>query len=238
MLVTAVGNLAAQAICWRKVRGGGNGTSRWTVAVAFIIPIPAPWVAQSSVSQVLIDSLVPCQALPLGTAAALVLGVGACGFLDPAMGLTLRGSQKPGKTALWAQSLPTARCSGVRSGPDLAVRRTFVAPTCKHSATNGESDPATSCSSLCSCWPPAADLNWQPPLQVATQDDPLPSASAGDRGDHCAHDPPGDVRFGTDPDLRRGGGSSPLPHLEQSPGRYQAKLPDLAATGCHCRSVP
>ncbi|MGA9147429.1 MAG: hypothetical protein WBZ04_07725, partial [Candidatus Nanopelagicales bacterium] len=96
-LVTAVIGLAGAGYLLAQGREAASRTSRWTVAVAFIIPaILLLGGAVVSKPEVLVDSLVPYEALPLGTAAALVLAVGACGFLDPAMGLTLRGSQKPG----------------------------------------------------------------------------------------------------------------------------------------------
>ena len=71
MLVTAVINLAGAGYLLAQGQEAASRTSRWTVAVAFIIPaIPLLGGAVVSKPEVLIDSLVPYQALPLGTAAA------------------------------------------------------------------------------------------------------------------------------------------------------------------------
>lgn len=130
MLVTAVIGLAGAGYLLAQGREAASRTSRWTVAVAFIIPaILLLGGAVVSKPEVLIDSLVPYQALPLGTAAALVLGVGACGFLDPAMGLTLRGSQKPGKAALWGAVIAAAFVLVFGLGLILLYGGAFVAPT-------------------------------------------------------------------------------------------------------------
>jgi hypothetical protein len=129
-LVTAVIGLAGAGYLLAQGREAASRTSRWTVAIAFIIPaILLLGGAVVSKPAVLVDSLVPYEALPLGTAAALVLAVGACGFLDPAMGLTLRGSQKPGKAALWGAVIAAGFVLVFGLGLILIYGGAFVAPS-------------------------------------------------------------------------------------------------------------
>ena len=119
----------AQAICWRKV-GRRQGTSRWTVAVAFIIPaILLLGGAVVSKPEVLIDSLVPYQALPLGTAAAFGARCWRVWIPRSSYGLDLRGSQKPGKAALWGAVIAAAFVLVFGLGLILLYGGAFVAPT-------------------------------------------------------------------------------------------------------------
>lgn len=130
LLVTAVIGLAGAGYLLAQGREAASRTSRWTLGFALVIPIIL-LLGGAVVSQpaVLVDSLVPFEALPLGTAAALVAAVAVCAFVDPSMGTVLRGSQKPGKAALWGAVIAGGFVLIFGIGLVLMYGGAFVAPT-------------------------------------------------------------------------------------------------------------
>lgn len=130
MLVTAVIGLAAAGYLLAQGREAASRTSRWTLGFALVIPvILLLGGAVVSSPEVLVDSLVPYEPLPLGSAAALVLAVAACGVVDPSMGTVLRGSAKPGKAALWGAVIAAGFVLVFGLGLVLIYGGAFVAPT-------------------------------------------------------------------------------------------------------------
>ena len=130
MLVTAVIGLAAAGYLLAQGREAASRTSRWTLGFALVIPIILLLGgAVVSSPEVLVDSLVPYEPLPLGSAAALVLAVAAWGLLDPSMGTVLRGSAKPGKAALWGAIIAGGFVLVFGIGLALMYGGAFVAPT-------------------------------------------------------------------------------------------------------------
>ncbi len=130
IVATAVIGLAGAGYLLAQGREAASRTSRWTIAIAFVIPVLVLLLGGVvGKPATLADSLVPFQALPLGTAAALVLSVVACGFLDPSMGLVLRGADKPGKAALWGAVIAGAFVLVFGLGLVLFYGGAYVAPT-------------------------------------------------------------------------------------------------------------
>lgn len=102
ILVTVVIGVAGAGYLLARGRESASRTSRWAAGFAFAIPVLLLLLgAVVSKPTVIVDSLVPYEALPLASAAAIIIAVAVCTFLDPALGLVLRGSTKPGKSALW-----------------------------------------------------------------------------------------------------------------------------------------
>lgn len=130
ILATAVIGVCGAGYLLAQGREAASRTSRWTIAIAFVIPVILLLLG-GVVGKVdtLANSLVPYEALPLGSAAALVLAVGACGFLDPAMGLVFRGAEKPGKAALWGAVIAASFVLVFGLGLALVYGGAFVAPT-------------------------------------------------------------------------------------------------------------
>lgn len=130
MLATAVLGLAGAGYLLAQGREAASRTSRWTIGIGFFIPVllllGGAVVGKPST---LADSLVPYEPLPLGTAAALVIATAACGFLDPSMGLVLRGAIKPGKAALWGAVIGGAFVVVFGIALILLYGGAFVAPT-------------------------------------------------------------------------------------------------------------
>ncbi len=130
ILVTVVIGVAGAGYLLGQGREAASRTSRWTVGIAFAIPVILLLLgATVSSPAVLVNSQVPSEALPLGSAAAMVLGVAACAFLDPAMGVVLRGSAKPGKAALWGAVIAAGFVLVFGLALVLVYGGAFVAPT-------------------------------------------------------------------------------------------------------------
>ena len=97
-LATAAIGISCAAYLLACGREGASRTSRWLLGIGLVIPVLLLAVgAVLGSPSTLTSSLVPSASLPLGAAAAVLLAVIAAGFVDPVAGLTLRGSEAPGK---------------------------------------------------------------------------------------------------------------------------------------------
>lgn len=127
--------IAAIGICgagylYARGREASSRTSRWTVVIAFIIPVFLLAIGAALGSPAtIVDSLVPYTPVPLGTAGALLAAVVAMSIVDPAVGEVVRGAAKPGKAALWGAVIGGAFTLVFSLGLILVYGGAFVAPS-------------------------------------------------------------------------------------------------------------
>ncbi len=103
--IAAIGLCGAGYLLARG-REAASRTSRWTLGFAVVIPILL-LVAGAVIGHpsTITSSLVPSTAIPPGDVLGVILAVFVCGFVDPAMGLVLRGAGGKAKaktTSVWA----------------------------------------------------------------------------------------------------------------------------------------
>lgn len=101
-LATAAIGCAAAGYLLLRGRQAASRTSRWTLGIALVIPVVllAAGAALGTPSTI-VTSLVPSTPLPVGSTGALLAAAVVAGFVDPTIGLVLRGSAKPVKTSIW-----------------------------------------------------------------------------------------------------------------------------------------
>lgn len=129
-LVIAVIGLSIAAYLLVRGRQSANRTSRWTLAMAFLIPVLLLVGGAALGSPATIaEPLVPSTEIGVGSAFALVFTVVAMGFVDPAIGQVLRAVPNPSKTALWGAAVPAAFVLVFSLGLILLYGGAFVAPS-------------------------------------------------------------------------------------------------------------
>lgn len=101
-LATAAIGCAVAGYLLLRGRQAASRTSRWTLGIALVIPVVLLAVgAAKGTPSTIITSLVPSTPLPVGSVGALLAAALVAGFVDPTLGLVLRGSDKPVKTSIW-----------------------------------------------------------------------------------------------------------------------------------------
>jgi len=129
-LVIAVIGIAVAAYLLARGRQSANRTSRWTLVMAFLIPVLLLIGGAALGSPATIAApLVPSTEISVGTAFALLLTVVAMGFVDLAIGQVLRAVPNPSKTALRGAVIPAAFVLVFSLGLILLYGGAFVAPS-------------------------------------------------------------------------------------------------------------
>jgi len=127
--IAAVGLCGAGYLLARG-REASSRTSRWTLGFAVVIPVLlfVGGLALGSFATVT-ASLVPSTSMPLDNMLAVLLVAAACGFVDPALGLVMRGVDKPIKVSVWGAVIAGLFTLFFGLGLILFYGGAFVAPS-------------------------------------------------------------------------------------------------------------
>lgn len=129
-LVIAVIGLSGAAYLLAHGRASANRTSRWTLVMAFYIPILLlAGGAVLGTPSTIVDPLVPSTELGVGTVLAILLTVVAMGFVDPAIGQVLSAARIPNRTALWGVVITAVFLVVFSLGLILIYGGAFVSPS-------------------------------------------------------------------------------------------------------------
>ena len=129
-LATAVVGLAVGAYLVARGRASASRTSRWTLVVAFLLPVLLVGLGGAvSDAGTIISPLVPTTEVSLGTALAMICAAVGLGFVDPAIGLIVRGAPRPSKVASWGSVIVAAFVLTLALGLILVYGGGFVAPS-------------------------------------------------------------------------------------------------------------